>query len=217
MSHHKTNIGTALALGFALTTGTIAARAQDDDQNRHPNVPPTGIRAKTKQEMNYGKHYVGMNHPSILPASLQATPDAIEFMRNAAVDGMTEVKLGELAQQKSSSEDVRRFARRMVEDHSTAARQLAHLASDMGVDLPTALDSKRQALYDRLSRLNGARFDHAYAKAMLDDHEKAVRMFTARANNGRNTDLRSWTATTVPTLRKHLDMAHDLYDSVNGG
>jgi putative membrane protein len=69
-------------------------------------------------------------------------------------------------------------------------------------------------LYNRLSRLDGAAFDRAYMKAMVADHQRAVQMFTARANNGRNTDLRSWTATTLPTLRKHLEMAQDIYASL---
>src|SRR4051794_17629726 len=100
MQTKRINVGAALALGIALTSATAFAFAQDDDQNRHPNVPPTGVRAKTKEEMNYGKHYLGMNHPSVITASQQATPDAIEFMHKAAMDGMTEVKLGELAQQR---------------------------------------------------------------------------------------------------------------------
>lgn len=205
-----------LATGVALTFAAPSALAQADDQNRHPNVPHTGVRAATLEEMNGGKRYLGMNRPSTLPASLQATPDAIEFMHKAAVDGMTEVKLGELAQKKGASEAVREFGRHMVEDHSKANNQLKHLASDLGVDLPTSLDSTHQALYDKLSRLNGSAFDRAYAKAMLKDHQKAVHMFTARANSGRNTDIRSWSATTVPTLRKHLEMARNLYDSVVG-
>jgi putative membrane protein len=216
-SKQTKHIGLTAIFGasLALTTATLAL-AQDDGTERNRNVPPTGIRAATLDEMNGGKRYLGMNHPSTLPASLQTTPDAIDFMRKAAIDGMTEVKLGELAQSNGSSDAVKEFGRHMVADHTMANRQLTHLASDLGVDLPANLDSKHQALYNRLSRLSGPSFDRAYARAMLDAHEKAVHLFTARANNGRNTDLRSWTATTVPTLRKHLDMAHDLYASVMG-
>src|SRR5579862_4252565 len=41
-----------------------------------------------------------------------------EFVSKALQGGDTEVQLGQLAQQKSQSEDVKQFAHKMVQDHS---------------------------------------------------------------------------------------------------
>ena len=58
------------------------------------------------------------------------------FLRKAAEGGIAEVKLGELAVQKASSDDVKAFAQKMVEDHTRMNNDMAQLADSMGVMLP---------------------------------------------------------------------------------
>ena len=43
-----------------------------------------------------------------------------KFVEKAAQGGMAEVELGQLATQKASSDDVKKFGQRMVDDHSEA-------------------------------------------------------------------------------------------------
>ncbi len=159
--------------------------------------------------------YRGLSERSVLPPSQQINASARKFMRDVAEDGQTEVKLGEIAAQKSSNQAVKSFAQRMVTDHTKAGQELMNLATTDHVSLPTTLDSKHQAMVNKLSRLSGAAFDSAYAKMMVQDHKKAVALFQERSNNGRNTDLRMWAANTLPTLREHLQMAERMNAEVN--
>jgi len=214
MARNQWNLTAVLGASVALASLAPLAYGQTEDKTNTPVAP---LRAATMEEMNGGKEYLGMNRPSTLSAAEQLTPDARAFMRTAAMSGIAEVKISQLAQERASSDAVKDFARRMVDDHSKANDMEKHLASDLSFTLPTDMDARHMALYNRLSRLNGAAFDRAYAKAMLVDHENAVSLFTKRANSGRNTDIRSWAATTVPTLRDHLKMAENLYASVVGG
>jgi putative membrane protein len=62
------------------------------------------------------------------------------FVMEAAHDGMMEVELGRIAAQKASSDDVKSFAQRMVDDHSKANDELLQLASQKGITLPRAED-----------------------------------------------------------------------------
>ena len=50
------------------------------------------------------------------------------FVKKAAAGGLAEVELGQLATQKASSEDVKKFGQRMVDDHSKANDQLKQVA-----------------------------------------------------------------------------------------
>src|SRR5213082_3489499 len=73
------------------------------------------------------------------------------FVKKAAEDGLAEVELGKLATEKASSDEVKKFGQRMVDDHSKANDQLKQLASKLGVNLPSDLEAKDKALKDRLS------------------------------------------------------------------
>jgi len=72
------------------------------------------------------------------------------FMMKAAQGGMAEVQLGKLATQNASSQAVKDFGQKMVDDHSKANDELKGLAARKNVTLPTSLDPQDQATMDRL-------------------------------------------------------------------
>ena len=135
------------------------------------------------------------------------------FAKKAAAGGRAEVKLGQLAQRNGLSEAVKAFGRRMESDHSKANDQLMAVASKDNITLPTGMDKKDQAAYDRLSKLSGREFDRAYARDMVTEHEKDIAEFNKEANSGGNPDVKSFAAQTLPTLEDHLKMARDRWNS----
>src|SRR3954470_4033366 len=62
-----------------------------------------------------------------------------KFAQHAAMAGMAEVKLGQLALEKSTNDDVKKFAQMMVDDHTKANDELKALAQSKSIDLPTDL------------------------------------------------------------------------------
>jgi putative membrane protein len=138
------------------------------------------------------------------------------FAKEAAQGGMAEVKLGQLAQEKGSNDSVKSFGKRMVDDHSKAGDKLKEVASRESITLPTDLSIKHQATYDRLSKLNGAAFDRAYARDMVKDHETDVAAFQKEANAGRDDSLKSFASETLPTLQDHLKQAKEMMKTVGG-
>jgi len=129
------------------------------------------------------------------------------FVMKAAHGGMAEVKLGTLATQKAANADVKAFGQQMVDDHSKANDELKQLASTKGITLPTDIDAKDQATYDRLSKLSGAEFDRAYMNHMVSDHRTDVSEFRRESQHGSDPDVKAWAAKTLPTLEHHLQMA----------
>ena len=132
------------------------------------------------------------------------------FIKEAAMGGLEEVQLGQLAVQKASNGDVKNFGQHMVDDHSKANTQLQQIASQKGVTVASKLSSSKQKDVDKLSKLNGAAFDRTYMSMMVKDHEKDVAEFKKASNNAKDADVKSFASTTLPTLQDHLKMAKDI-------
>jgi putative membrane protein len=154
-------------------------------------------------------------------ALAQKNPDALprgdaKFLQKAAMDGLAEVELGRLAQQKAVHAEVKQFAARMVEDHGKANQELTRVASTNGVTLPTTLDKKHQKDVDKLSKLIGPDFDREYMKHMLKDHRKDVKEFREHAKSRKPNDATRFAAATLPTLESHLLAAQATNDIAQG-
>ncbi|MGD0212037.1 MAG: DUF4142 domain-containing protein [Terriglobales bacterium] len=137
-----------------------------------------------------------------------------KFVREAAEGGMAEVELGQLAVQKASSDDVKKFGQRMVDDHSKANDKLKELASGKGINLPSSPNAKQEATKDRLSKLSGDEFDKAYMRDMLQDHKQDVAAFRMESKTGRDADVKSFAAQTLPTIQDHLKEAQNITPKV---
>jgi putative membrane protein len=137
------------------------------------------------------------------------------FVKNAAVGGMEEVQLGQLAAQKASNPEVKNFGQRMVDDHSKANSQLQQIATQKGLTVPTALPASKRKDVDRLTKLNGAAFDRTYMSMMVQDHKKDVSEFQRASKNAKDTDIKSFASTTLPTLEDHLKMAQSISSGLN--
>jgi putative membrane protein len=135
------------------------------------------------------------------------------FMNDAAKGGMAEVELGKLAQEKATNPRVKNFAEMMVRDHTTANDDLKAIARQKNVTLPSDL-GKHKDHYNDLSKKTGADFDKAYMKMMVDDHEDDIDEFEKIANNGTDPDLKTFASQKLPTLRKHLDSAKAINQSL---
>ena len=126
------------------------------------------------------------------------------FLVKAAQGGMTEVQLGQLAQQKADSADVKQFGSRMIEDHSKADADLKSLAQQKGITVPDKLDSRNQATVDRLSKLSGKDFDKAYINDMVEDHQKDVTEFQKASSSAQDPDVQAFASKTLPVIQSHL-------------
>jgi putative membrane protein len=173
-------------------------------------VPPSTPRTTNPDVPSTGP---GLNGPQTSPDTTATKVDDKRFAKEAAIGGLAEVELGKLAVQKASSDDVKQFGQKMVDDHSKANDQLKEAASKANISIPDTLDAKHQAKIDKLSKLSGDAFDKAYVKDMLKDHETDVREFQNEAQNGTNPEIKSFASTTLPVLQQHLSMVKDLNKS----
>jgi len=140
-----------------------------------------------------------------------------KFMMMAAMSDMNEIGLSNMALQKSSNEDVKKLAQMMVDDHTKASEELKSLAMSKNVTLPTDADAKHKMMMDKMNSMSGMDFDMMYVKAMVKDHEKAVKMFQKESMSGKDADAKAFAAKTLPTLQGHLTMAQSMSGKMKGG
>ena len=131
------------------------------------------------------------------------------FVTNAAIGGMTEVKLGELAASNGQSQAVKDFGKHMVDDHSKANDDLAGIAKGKGMSPPATPDAEHQKLIEKFAALKGAAFDKAYWNQMLVDHQKTIALFDKEASSGVDREIKSFASKTLPTIKMHLKMVQD--------
>jgi putative membrane protein len=147
----------------------------------------------------------------------QLSSSDYKFVVEATEGGQTEVALGQLAGTRASNPAVKQFGERMVQDHTKANQQLTALLTQKGATLPDQTTPPGQKEIDRLQKLTGPDFDKAYMAHMVKDHKKDVKEFQSKADDAKDPDLKSFAASTLPTLEDHLKMAQDIDTTIKAG
>ena len=142
--------------------------------------------------------------------STAATPLATEdqdFVQKAATGGLAEVSLGQQVSPKANG-DAKTFADKMVTDHGKANDELKQLASNKGITLPTDTDQEHKDAAQKV--LSAKNVDKAYMDEMVKDHDKDVKEFEDASKSAKDADLKAWIDKTLPVLKEHQKMAHDI-------
>jgi putative membrane protein len=204
-----------VALGLLAIGSRAGIRSHDQNSNQNSNTGNMNM----SQNRNANRSNRNANARGEQTGMGALNSHDRDFMMDAAMGGMEEVELGRVAAQQGTSEAVKTFGQRMVDDHSKANEELMTLAQSKGVTLPTTLDETHRAEVTKLSAMTGADFDRAYSKMMLSDHNKDVSEFEKQSTKGVDPDLKAFASKTLPTLQEHLQMAKMLpgNESKSGG
>jgi putative membrane protein len=143
-----------------------------------------------------------MNNQTIV-----ADQETASFLVDAANGGMTEVQLGQLAQQKATNAKVKEFGAMMVHDHSAVNDQVKNLAAARNVTLPATVGDAKQKQIDDLNKKTGSDFDKSYMKAMVDAHQNTIDLFKSSVDKVNDTEVKTFINNTLPKVQTHLDSA----------
>jgi len=133
-----------------------------------------------------------------------------KFAQTAAASDLAEITLGKIAMQKAESADVKKFAERMVADHTKSSQDLMQIAQKKNIELPKELSKEHAAHIQHLQGLRGADFDREYMKHMMKDHQDAVQLFSDEANNGKDEDIKNFASKYLPTIKEHAQMTKEI-------
>jgi putative membrane protein len=134
-----------------------------------------------------------------------------EMMQKIAQANIAEIETAKLAQEKSQNEEVRSFAKKMVDDHTKAQNELEQIAQSKSVSLPTKPDKKHQMAMKKLNNLSGAEFDKQYIRqAGESDHRDTHRLLERVSKQAKDEDLKQYATKTIASVDQHWDMVKDI-------
>jgi len=193
---------------FFCSASTLLASAMAVAQS------PSGSAGQPQQNMPNQQSGIPSQGGIGSDASQQAMADQV-FVRKALEGGAAEVQLGQLAQQKSQSEDVKQFGQKMIDDHTQLGDQIKPIAQQLGVKAPDGPSKKDKQLIVRLEGLSGPQFDEAYIQAMVKDHKQDLKEFKDEAQVTQNPNIKQAAQQGTGVIAQHLQMIQQIAQNHN--
>lgn len=145
----------------------------------------------------------------LVTAALAADKLSQVFIRDAIQRNLADIQMGQLAQDKAESADVKSYGQMLVTDQSASNEQAEKVAEQIGVEVPTETSINQKALYDQMSKLSGPAFDRAFIKAMIADNKMNIPRFQNEAKK-KGDPVAGFANQTLPILEKQLEAAQKL-------
>jgi putative membrane protein len=133
-----------------------------------------------------------------------------DFLLKAATINNAEIQIGNMANKRAASSQVKGYASMLVKDHKAAGDKMVEVLKGRKLAIATGVDKETKEEISRLSKLEGNEFDRAFIHCMVKGHKEAIALFENQAKNGQEEDIRSFAKEILPDLRKHLSKANEL-------
>lgn len=137
------------------------------------------------------------------------------FVRQIFESDAAEVKLGQLAQQKSQSDDIKQLGQKMVQNRTNLDKQLKPIADKLSVNQPKEPAKKDRELIAKLEALSGPQFDQEYLKAVAKDNQQDVKGFESEAQVAQDPNLQQASKQDQPVLAQHLQQIQQIAQKHN--
>jgi putative membrane protein len=121
-----------------------------------------------------------------------------------------EIRMGEMARDHGTSKETKEFGKTLIKDHNDADTKVAKLAKDENIDL--AANTPEVGKTDMEM---GPRFDAAFAKEMVNDHQKDIAEVKSARDSTSDTKLKALLKDLLPVLEKHEAIARKLVEQSN--
>ena len=139
---------------------------------------------------------------------------AADHLVEAYAGNLYEIKVSENAAMNATDPEVKRIAGMMVEAHSKMNTDVASLASQKNVTLPTDLSDDQRKDIEKLTEKTGLDYDKAYVSDLKDKHESTVKMLEKVSDKCDDPEIKNWATTSLPEVRHHLDMVTAAHDNL---
>src|SRR5688572_11605889 len=126
-----------------------------------------------------------------------------QFVVDQVSGNYAEVKLAQLAQQKSTNPEIKSIAAMLESDHTAVLNDLKSFATKKNISIPA---EEPQDAKDKIQKLNEEQttaFDKKWCDELKDKHMKGIKTYEDASTNLEDPELKSWAANLVPKLKMH--------------
>ncbi len=159
--------------------------------------------------------FAGLVGPSEARSRARATLNADEFAKELASSGLFEIQSSTLALQRTKNEDIKKFAQKMIDDHTAAAEKLKETLKQANLPEPTETVEEHQEVLNQLIASNEPAFDRRYIRDQRQAHQEAIALLEGYEKRGDNNALKQLAASLLPTIKEHLQLAENLGTNVS--
>lgn len=128
-----------------------------------------------------------------------------EFVYEVVESNYGEIKLAELANQRSRNNEVKQIARTLLNDHTASLNELKTLAQSKAISTPVGERASAKRKVNKLAGRSGDDFDKTWCKEMMDLHDETVEKFEKRLEDSNDEALKVYITKNLTVLRKHHD------------
>lgn len=138
-----------------------------------------------------------------------------KMMKQLAEAHLGEIQLGKMAQDKAQSDEVKSFAKKMVDDHTKALDDLKQIAQSKGATLPEEPGKQQMAMQKKLEGQSGAKFDRQYMQqAGKQAHQSTHKLLQRTASRAEDSDLKNYATKAIGTVESHMQMARETTENM---
>jgi putative membrane protein len=187
-----------------LTSAALMAQAPSGGGGQQPSMPSQPPASQMPSTAAPGAAPEGQNFGD------QA------FVAKVLEGNAAEVQLGQLAQEKSQSNDVKQFGQKMVSEHQQMTdKWFKPVAKQIGASEPKGPSKKDKKLAEKLQGLSGQQFDTEYIQAMVKDHKQDLKDFQNEAQSAQDPNVKQIAQQGADLISKNLEMIEQIAQAHN--
>lgn len=136
-----------------------------------------------------------------------------KFVTDAVASSLAEVRLAEIAIEKSQDEEVRNIALHIKNDHAMLLADLTRYAGEHVITIPL---TETEKVRERILKLQteSTEFNKKWCAEVEDLHKESIESLE-KSEKISDAELKDWATSTLPRLRKNLDLVSACHNRVN--
>jgi putative membrane protein len=139
-----------------------------------------------------------------------------DFIVNVMAGNYAEVKLAQLALDRSTNDGVKKTATMLETEHARIITELKGYATKNGITVPLEETDDAKEEYNNLAEEKELDdFDEKWCDKLATKHEETINYFEQRLDKTEDVELKNWITATLPGLRGHLDMLRTSEEGLN--